>query len=100
MFSKRVENAVGKGEIAYYEQFLLFPQCFQKTSTTDTWKPRLVCERDNDSGRSLLKAVREKEKILLTSIFSFSHDDFHPIKKRIQHFSNIKFVVCKCFQIS
>ena len=34
--SKRVENTVGKGEIARYEQFLLFPQCFQKTSTTDT----------------------------------------------------------------
>ena len=29
-FSKRVENTVGKGEIARYEQFLLFPQCFQK----------------------------------------------------------------------
>ena len=27
---KRVENTVGKGEIACYEQFLLFPQCFQK----------------------------------------------------------------------
>ena len=30
MFSKRVENTVGKGEIARYEQFLLFPQCFSK----------------------------------------------------------------------
>ena len=29
-FSKRVENTKGKGEIAHYEQFLLFPQCFQK----------------------------------------------------------------------
>ena len=29
-FSKRVENTVGKGEIARCEQFLLFPQCFQK----------------------------------------------------------------------
>ena len=29
-FSKRVENTVGKEEIARYEQFLLFPQCFQK----------------------------------------------------------------------
>ena len=32
--SKPVENTVGKGEIALYEQcneqFLLFPQCFQK----------------------------------------------------------------------
>ena len=35
-FSKRVENTVGKGEIARYEQFLLFLQCFQKTCTADT----------------------------------------------------------------
>ena len=35
-FIKRVENTVGKGEIARNEQFLLFPQCFQKTYTTDT----------------------------------------------------------------
>ena len=27
---KPVENTVGKGEIARHEQFLLFPQCFQK----------------------------------------------------------------------
>ena len=33
---KRVENTVGKGEIACYEQFLLFPQCFQKTWSLDT----------------------------------------------------------------
>ena len=33
---KQVENTVGKGEIARYEQFLLFPQCFQKTFTADT----------------------------------------------------------------
>ena len=35
-FSKRVENTVGKGENARYEQFLLFPQCFQKACTVDT----------------------------------------------------------------
>ena len=29
-FSKRIENTVAKGEIARYEQFLLFPQCFQR----------------------------------------------------------------------
>ena len=34
--SKAVENTVGKGEIARYEQFLLFPQCFRKTFTADT----------------------------------------------------------------
>ena len=30
--SDRVENIVGKGENAGYQQFLIFPQCFQKTS--------------------------------------------------------------------
>ena len=29
---KGVENMMGKGEIACCEQFLLFPQCFQKAS--------------------------------------------------------------------
>ena len=36
--SDRVENIVGKGEIARYEQFLLFPQCFQKFYVVDTSK--------------------------------------------------------------
>ena len=35
-FSKWIENTVGKGEIARYEQFLLFPQRFQTTCTADT----------------------------------------------------------------
>ena len=35
-FSERVENTVGKGEIARYEQFLLFPQFFQEICTADT----------------------------------------------------------------
>ena len=35
-FFKRKENIVGKGEIACYEQFLNFPQCFPKTCTVDT----------------------------------------------------------------
>ena len=35
-FSEWVENAVGKGEIARKEQFLLFPLSFQKTCTADT----------------------------------------------------------------
>ena len=35
-FSRWVENTVGKGEIACDEQFLLFPQCFQKTCTSNS----------------------------------------------------------------
>ena len=34
-FSDEVENILGNGEIAGYEQFLLFPQCFQKLSAVD-----------------------------------------------------------------
>ena len=34
--NKPFENTVGKGEIARDEQFLLFPQCFQRTYTADT----------------------------------------------------------------
>ena len=34
-FTKPVENDVGKGEIARYKQFFLFPQCFQMTCTED-----------------------------------------------------------------
>ena len=37
-FSDRVENIAGKKEIARYEQFLLFPQCFQKLSVADALK--------------------------------------------------------------
>ena len=33
-----VENIVGKGDIARYEQCLLFPQCFQKQSVVDVLK--------------------------------------------------------------
>ena len=33
---------MGKGEIVRYEQFLLFPQCFQTTFTAGTQKPGLV----------------------------------------------------------
>ena len=33
--SDRVENIVGKGEIARYEQFLLFPQYFQQVYVVD-----------------------------------------------------------------
>ena len=35
-FAKKTEKTVGKGEIACYKQLLLFPLCFQKTSSADT----------------------------------------------------------------
>ena len=36
--SDSVENIVGKREIARYEQFLIFPQYFQKLSDVDATK--------------------------------------------------------------
>ena len=42
--SKWVENTVGKGEIARYEQFLLFPQCFQKACFPGASKGVIVWE--------------------------------------------------------
>ena len=46
--NKQAENTVGKGEIARYEQFLLFPQSFQKWHALQTG---LVWKRVTDSER-------------------------------------------------
>ena len=37
-------NTLGKGEIARYEQFLLFPQCFQKACCPGASKGVIVLE--------------------------------------------------------
>ena len=42
--SEQVENTVGKGEIACYEQFLRFPQCFQKACFPGASKGVIVWE--------------------------------------------------------
>ena len=43
-FSKWVKNTVGKGEIARYEQNLLFPQCFPKACFPGASKGVIVWE--------------------------------------------------------
>ena len=50
--SKQVENAVGKGEIARYEQFLLFLQCFQKACFPGGSKVVIVWEWVNHMQRN------------------------------------------------
>ena len=42
--SKQVENTMGKGEIVPNEQFLLFPQCFQKACFPGASKGVIVWE--------------------------------------------------------
>ena len=53
----------GNGEIACYEQFLLFPQCFQKACLPEASKGVIVWKWVNKLGnRQLLKTLWEKEK--------------------------------------
>ena len=42
--------------------------------------------------------VGKKEKMLVTSIFSFCHNVFYQSQRELLFLSSIYFVVCKCFQ--
>ena len=48
--------------------------------------------------RSLLKTLWEKEKLLITSNFSFSHCVFYPFEGLSAIFIKLKVVVCKPFE--
>ena len=48
--------------------------------------------------KRLLKTLWEKKKILVTSIFFFSHNVFYPMKDIFNVLSNISFVVRKYFK--
>ena len=39
----RIENTVGKGENSGSQHFLLFPECFQKSSSSGLLKVGIVC---------------------------------------------------------
>ena len=73
---------VGKGKILLETKFNPFPN-----------KPwfLLVCST------SLLKTLWEKEKLLVTSNFSFSHSVFYPFWGLSSIFIKLKIVVCKLF---
>ena len=89
--SKRVENTVGKGEIARYEQFLLFPQCFHKACFPGASKGVIVWEWVNPFSnkplflrvctKSHLKTLWEKEKRAISpypTVFSTLFENFLP----------------------
>ena len=113
-FSKRVENNVGNGEIARNEQFLLFPQRFQKNRTADMIKnqgqgrklfeyytatvhqsaalkpfPNKPCFLRVCS-INLSKTMWEKEKLLVTSNFSFSQCFLSLLEKFLPCSFNLK----------
>ena len=68
--SKQVENTVGKGEITRYEQFLLFPQCFQKACFPGVSKGVIVWEWVKFSYSCQVK--RENEFMLSEYLPAFS----------------------------
>ena len=55
----------------------------------------------NDSEKEVFrKHCGKRRKMLVTSIFSFSHNVFELIKNRSHYSNNILFVVRKCFEIA
>ena len=50
---------MGKGEIARYEQFLLFPQCFQRLVLQTRIKPVTVWEKVN----KIVENINKKKNV-------------------------------------
>ena len=81
--SKRIENTAGKGEIARYEQFLLFPQCFQKY-LKQTRKNQGLFGKGLSGLKTHFCSYKGKKSnpLLVTSNFFFSHSVFKSILKQ------------------
>ena len=103
--SKQVENC-GKRRNCLLRAISPFPTMLSKGLFPEASKGVIVWAWVNllqhspgfcDLVKLDLKTLWEKEKFLVTSIFSFSHSVFYTIKERNHHFSNIKFVILKCF---
>ena len=69
--SKQVENTVGKGEIAHYKQFLLFPQCFQKACFSGASKGVIVWEWVKTAVLTSSRQSRLKIRLHILSSLSF-----------------------------
>ena len=49
-------------------------------------------------GKTPIKTACEKEKMLVTIIFSFSHNVFNPFREKFDHLSHTEIVVRKSFK--
>ena len=87
---------LGKGEIARYEQFLLFQQCFQKTCFPGASKGVIVGEWVKKTLGNTL-GIGENAGYQHFVLFP---QHFLQINEKNYQFSNIHFSVCKCFQFS
>ena len=72
--SKWVENTEGKREIDPYEQFLLFPQCFQKACFPGASKGVIVWEWVNDIFSSI--SVILWQSVQLSMLFGSSFNEY------------------------
>ena len=59
-FSKRIENSVGKGETAHYQQFLHFLKCFKRLA-------RQTCKNQGLFGKGLKLLILPFKNFLKTS---------------------------------
>ena len=68
-FSERIENTVGKGEIALFEQFLLFQQCFQRLVLQ-------TCENQGLFGKGLNLCGKRKKMLVMwrSHLSRFNYD--------------------------
>ena len=88
---------MGKGEIACYEQFLLFPQCFQKACFPGASKGVIVWNGLKDNPQIWWPWWRRLFETWWKGRKSFSHNVFLDIKDRSHHVWYIQFVVCRYF---
>ena len=90
-YPKRVENTVGKREIVHYEQFLLFPQCFQRACFPGVSKFVIVWEWANTIPSFLNRINLNFD----TSLFFLSANPFHLDASKILNFVNGLALSCK-----
>ena len=72
----RVEHIVAKGEIAHHEQFLLLPQCFQKSSASNA--PECDCKWKRVGNSN--KCIRYKVNTMSNQKFINNQTESMPTK--------------------
>ena len=99
MKKKALGKHRGKMRNCLNEQFDLFPNVFHGTCILKSFYPfpnkpwfLRVCST------SLFKTLWEKEKLLVTSNFSFSHSVFYSFGELSAIFTKFRLVICKLFQ--
>ena len=94
-FSKLVENTVGKGEIACYKQFLLFPQCFQKVCFPGASKGVIVWEWVNCNYCMVFNPLPNDKSLDVTKVKAFADNKLRVAKMTISLFDRIENTVGK-----